>query len=152
MTRTAPTSAPTARVEPLLDAGPVLLYDGECGVCNRSVQWILAHERESTLRFAPLESEIGRSLTRCAQVPGEVDSLLWIETKDHAVVARKWSDSVVATLEYVGGPWRLLAVIRFIPRPIRDFLYKAFARRRLQVASPTCLVPPAESRSRFLDA
>lgn len=138
-------------VEELVD-GPVLLYDGDCGVCSRSVQWILNHERSDSLRFAALQSEVGKKLTRTAQVPADVDSLLWVEQERGQVVARKWSSSIIATLDYVGGPWRLLTFIRFIPRPIRDFGYRLFAAHRLKVASPSCLIPTPETRARFLDS
>jgi predicted DCC family thiol-disulfide oxidoreductase YuxK len=134
-----------------LSNGPVLLYDGECGVCSRSVQWILAHEQVTSLRFAALQSTMGRHLRSLAQVPEDVDSLLWIESSEHGVTAKKWSTSVIAALEYVGGPWRALTIIRFIPPPIRDFGYRLFASHRKQFAPTACLLPSAEERARFLD-
>jgi predicted DCC family thiol-disulfide oxidoreductase YuxK len=132
-----------------LEEGPVLLYDGECGFCNHSVQWILGHERTRTLRFSPLESSLGRALVREAGVPPATDSLLWIEAMDGRAVARKWSNSVIQVLTYVGGPWRLLAWIRLIPRPARDWAYRTFAKHRRKLTPRSCLVPGPETRSRF---
>lgn len=134
----------------LLNDGPILLYDGECGVCSRSVQWILAHERRHSLRFAPLKSALGRALSAEAKVSEDVDSLLWVEASEHGVRARFWSNAVFATLGYVGGPWRLLALLKVVPTPVRDYFYRTFARHRLKVAPPVCLVPRAEARARFL--
>lgn len=134
-----------------LQSGPVLLYDGECGVCNRAVQWILAHERSHTLRFLALQSDRGKSLIKSANVSADVDSLLWIEWRDGRVKALKWSDSLIAVLIYVGGPWRLLAPLRWIPAPLRDAAYRLFAKHRLKIAAPSCLVPTAATRQRFLD-
>lgn len=141
--RTLPPSA-------VLKDGPVLLYDGQCGVCSRSVQWILSHERSQSLRFAPLESPLGRELAAEGQVPEGVDSLLWVEGSENGVVVRFWSSAVFATLRYVGGPWRLLMILKILPRPLVDLLYRLFARHRLKVASKACLVPRPEARSRFL--
>lgn len=136
----------------ILKDGPILLYDGECGVCNRSVQWILSHERNHSLRFAPLQSPIGRELRAQGKVPEEVDSLLWMEESENGVVARFWSSAVFSTLRYVGGPWRFLVFLKVVPAPVRDLLYRLFARHRLKIAPKVCLVPRLEARSRFLSA
>lgn len=140
------TPPPTA----VLKDGPVLLYDGECGVCSRSVQWILSHERSQSLRFAPLESPVGRRLVSETQIPLNVDSLLWVEGSENGVVVRFWSSAVFSTLRYVGGPWRLLLVLRLLPKPLVDALYRLFARHRLSVAPKACLVPRPEVKARFL--
>jgi predicted DCC family thiol-disulfide oxidoreductase YuxK len=136
----------------LLQAGPILLYDGECGVCSGSIQWILAHERPNHLRFAALQSDLGKRLRAHTNVPENIDSVLWIETKDGQVKARQWSSALVSVLCYIGGPWRLLAGIRIIPRPLRDAAYRLFARHRLKFAPTSCLIPPPETRPRFLSA
>lgn len=147
------TSGPSEeRALALLRGGPILLYDGECGVCNRSVQWILEHERRKALRFAALKSEIGQMLLQRARVPSEVDSLVWVESQRDRILGRVWSSAVLATVKYVGGPWRLFSLARIIPRPLRDALYRSFARHRLRLAAPVCLVPAPAARGRFLDS
>jgi DCC1-like thiol-disulfide oxidoreductase len=52
----------------VLRDGPILLYDGNCGVCSQAVQWVLAHERSHSLRFAPIESTVGSELRSLAGV------------------------------------------------------------------------------------
>lgn len=131
--------------------GPVLLYDGECGVCSASVQWILKHERQHSLRFAALQSDLGRQLRERAMVDEGVDSLLWIEqSEDGGVRAAMWSSAVIEVLRYVGGPWRWLTTVRLVPRAWRDSGYRWFARRRTRFAPTACLLPPLETRARFL--
>ena len=71
----------------VLQDGPVLLYDGTCGVCSESVQWVLAHERSHSLRFAAIESSVGSELRALAGVSADVDSLLWTELRDGRVHA-----------------------------------------------------------------
>ena len=137
----------------LLREGPVLLYDGECGVCSRSVQWVLRHEKSQTLRFAALQSAAGQTLREAAGIDKDIDSVLWIEQDEsHKERARglKWSDAVVKCIVYVGGLYRALSVIRFIPRPLRDAAYRLFARYRTVAFARACLVPTPQERSRFL--
>lgn len=142
----------TLSPQALLAEGPVLLYDGECGVCSGSVQWILAHERRHDLRFAALQSDLGRSLRLHAQIPEDVDSIIWIEAKGDQLHAKKWSNALVVVFKYVGGPWQMLSWIRVVPPPLRDAAYRLFAKHRLKFAPTSCLLPPPQTRARFLSA
>ncbi|HKO51318.1 MAG TPA: DCC1-like thiol-disulfide oxidoreductase family protein [Polyangiaceae bacterium] len=134
----------------VLQDGPILLYDGNCGVCSQAVQWVLAHERPHSLRFAPIESPIGSELRALAGVPADVDSLLWTELRDGRVRADIFSSALLRVLSYVGGPWRLLSALRFVPAFLRDAGYRAFAKVRYRIRAPACLVPTGEERARFL--
>ena len=134
----------------LLRAGPVLLYDGGCGVCSQAVQWILQHEREHSLRFAPLEGPLGSALRDSAGVSPSIDSVLWVELKRGRIHAEVRSSAMLRVLAYVGGPWRLLALLRFVPRFVRDACYRAFAKVRYRIRDRACLVPTLEERARFI--
>ena len=133
----------------VLRDGPILLYDGSCGVCSQAVQWVLAHERAHSLRFAPLESALGRELRALAGIPPEVDSLLWTELRDGRVRAEIRSSALLRVLGYVGGPWRILTALRFVPAFVRDAGYRAFAKLRYRIRAQSCLVPTAQERARF---
>src|SRR6187551_2813232 len=114
----------------LLQDGPILLYDGSCGVCSQAVQWVLKHERSHSLRFAPLEGSVGQELRLLAGVPASVDSLLWTELRDGVVHAEIRSSAALRLVDYVGGPWRALKVLALVPRFLRDAAYRAFASIR----------------------
>jgi predicted DCC family thiol-disulfide oxidoreductase YuxK len=135
---------------------PVLLYDGNCGLCARSVQFVLRHERASrALRFATLQGPHGkRALADHPSFAG-VDSVIWLEPStdghDRALVR---SDAVLAVLRHLGGGWSWLSRVgRIIPRAARDALYRVVARYRYRMFGhdQSCLLPTADQRARFLD-
>lgn len=133
---------------------PVLLYDGECGLCAGSVQFILRHEpahRREALRFAPLQSDWGRQVrTRHPELAG-VDSVVWFEPTADGGRVRYHSAAGLAVLRHLGGFWRVLAALGWlVPRPLRDAVYRAIARRRFDLVAPACLLPTPEQRARFL--
>jgi predicted DCC family thiol-disulfide oxidoreductase YuxK len=146
---------------------PILLYDGSCGVCARSVQFILRRDRRKTLRFASLEGRLGQAIVAAEPALAGVDSLVWIEPRGPVVTpdgdpahplppARILvrSRAVLEAGRYLGGPWRLLSALgRAVPRPLRDWGYDLFARNRHRVTARTesCLLPSPEERLRFLD-
>jgi predicted DCC family thiol-disulfide oxidoreductase YuxK len=133
---------------------PVLLYDGDCGFCSETVQFILRHERRQTLRFAPLQGAFGAAvLVRHPTLRGQ-DSVVWLEPS-HAgtpelVLIR--SDAVLRVSGYLGGLWRVAVAARVIPRSWRDACYDFVARRRHRIPglSSSCLRPDAANEDRFI--
>jgi predicted DCC family thiol-disulfide oxidoreductase YuxK len=132
---------------------PVLLYDGLCGFCNTTVQFILGHERRNTLRFSPLQGAFAAALHDRHPELRKVDSLVWVEGVDGHETLRVRSAAAIRVGGYLGGGWKLAALILWlVPRPIRDFAYDQFARRRTQFFGRygSCPVPSREVRTRFL--
>jgi predicted DCC family thiol-disulfide oxidoreductase YuxK len=135
-------------------AGPVLLYDGTCGFCAESVQFVLRHDRRGLLRFAALDSAYGRGvLGRHPELRG-FDSVLFVEPALNGAPEKvaAHSSAALRVAEYLGGRWGLLRVARVVPSPIRDAAYRLVARHRhrLSAHGPQCLVPSAQDRARFL--
>ena len=131
---------------------PLLLYDGTCGFCAASVQFVLRHERQHGLRFAPLQSEIGDAIR--ARHPGlaGVDSMIWIEPTATSERVLTRSAAALRVARYIGGPWRALALAAIVPRPIRDAVYDLIARHRHRLVGDAeqCYLPPPAARARFL--
>jgi predicted DCC family thiol-disulfide oxidoreductase YuxK len=133
----------------------VLLYDGVCGFCNAAVQFIIARDRRATMRFAPLQSEYGQALRSRHPSLDNVDSLVLVKRSsdgDERVFIH--SEGALQVASYLGGFWKLFLVLYAVPAPVRDFLYRLFARYRYKLFGKydTCLLPPPSVRSRFLDS
>src|SRR3954469_11916767 len=85
---------------------PMLIYDGSCGFCSRSVRFMLRHERRHDLLFVSRDSEVGNRLRR-AHGMELVQSMLWIEG-GHVFAE---SGAVIKAAAYLGGWWSRLAVL-----------------------------------------
>lgn len=133
-----------------LSHDPILLYDGTCGFCASSVQFVLRHERSHVLRFAPLDGAVGRDVRAAWPEAAAADTMILLD--GGARGPRLRSDAALAVASLMGGPWRLAAIVRIVPRRLRDAAYDLVARHRHRLAgAPACLVPPAEAAHRFLD-
>ena len=134
---------------------PLLLYDGTCGFCQATVQFVLRHDRKRSLRFARLEGEHGRAVIETHPELEGIDSIVWVEENANTGASRVLTRSGAALriVRYLGGAWLLLLVFREFPRPWRDRLYDFVARHRhrLMGRAESCLVPAEEDRHRFLD-
>ena len=153
---TANAASPVPRPARAATRDAVLLYDGRCGLCARSVQFVLRHERASQrLRFATLQGPHGSGALAMQPPLAGIDSVVWIEPSSDGsdrVLVR--SDAVLAVLDHLGGGWRWLARVgRLVPRLSRDALYQVAARYRYRVfgRDGSCLLPTPDQRARFLD-
>ena len=128
---------------------PVLVFDGVCVLCSRWVQFIVRHDRDARIRLAPMQSDAGRALlAKFGLDPDDPLSLLYV------VDGRGYqdSDAILRVLASFGGAWRASALLRVIPRFVRDRSYRWLARNRYRWFGRTdqCLVPTPEQAGRFL--
>ena len=134
--------------------GPVLLYDGECGLCNRVVRRLLALDREGTLRFAPLQGPSAQAYLRAHGLPlADFSTLVFVSDWPAGVVAPLLrTDGVIAALRAAGRPG-LASTVAVFPRFLRDAGYKLIARVRYKIFGPwrACPLPRPEWKARFLD-
>lgn len=130
----------------------MLLYDGECGFCAGSVQFVLGHEPAAAgprLAFAPLQGAFGSRVRDQFPELAGVDSVVWYDPQGPSVRVR--SAAALAAVAHLGGAWAVLAVLgRLVPRVLRDAIYDQVARRRFEIAAPACLLPTPAERARFL--
>lgn len=137
------------------DQAATLLYDGSCGFCAESVQFVLRHDRRRrTLRFASLQGAVGADVRTRHPELETVDSVIWYENDAAGDVLLVRSSAVLRVLRYLGGVWRPLAWLgALVPRPLRDRAYDFVARHRHKLVrgSPVCVIPTADQRERFVD-
>lgn len=112
---------------------PVLLYDGECGLCNRLVRSLLRSDRAGKLSYAPLQGQPAQNYLRQQGLPRtDFDSLVFVPDWDNPVAHdyRLRTDGALAACAVVGGGWGVLAGLRVVPVVLRDPFYKLVARTR----------------------
>ena len=134
-------------------SAPVMLYDGVCGFCNKSVQTILDHDRRGVMRFAALQSEFGQAVVaRHPELQG-VDSVVYLDRSGGRERVYVRSAAALRVASYLGGFWKLFLAFRVVPAPVRDLFYDLFARYRYRLFGKydSCMLPPPEVRSRFLE-
>ena len=127
----------------------VIIFDGECNLCEYSVQFIIKHDRKGTFRFAAAQSDRGKEL----QLHYGVDTI-----RDGTVILVKSgksyirSDAAVEIAAELDPPWNSLRVLRFLPRLIREPLYAIVSKNRYKWFGKraTCLMPDSNLQDRFL--
>ena len=128
----------------------VVIFDGVCKLCARSIKFILAHESKPALRFTPLQSPSGRRLMRECGLDVE-DAKTFVLLANGKTYTK--SDAAIQLARFLGGGWQLLGAVRLIPRPIRDWGYDFLARNRYRWFGrhDVCMIPTPELKARFIE-
>lgn len=127
---------------------PIIFFDGVCGMCNAFVSLVLRADRRGTFLFAPLQGTTARELLPPLAEDAREWSMIYV---DEAGVHDQ-SDASLEVYRRLGGPWRLLALARAVPRFIRNPVYRIIARNRYRWFGKrdACRIPTAAERARFL--
>jgi predicted DCC family thiol-disulfide oxidoreductase YuxK len=126
----------------------VILFDGTCAFCERSVRFIASRD-QGYFRFGASQNAEGQALlAKFGTTRQTARSLILIEGDQ--IFLR--SDAVLRIAGRMNAPWRFAGAFLAVPRPIRDVVYRFVAaiRHRLAGESNACEIPPPEIRARLI--
>jgi len=131
----------------------VVFYDGDCGLCHRTVQWILAADRDGLFHFAALQGSTATALhARHPHLPANLDTVVYVDRSSGVEEVFVRSEAIFRVCDRLGHTPVWLATVRRLPRWLTDLAYRAVARSRhhLSRALAHCPLPPPAARARFL--
>ncbi len=109
---------------PLRKAPPIVFFDAGCSLCTGLVKLLDRANRDGCVRFEPLSGDVARRLLQPRQL---AEDTLWLWENGRL---RGRSTAVLRLMWLLGWPWNLTAPLLLVPRPLRDLVYEAIARRR----------------------
>ena len=127
----------------------VVLFDGVCNFCNGAVNFVIARDRNAYFKFAPLQSDVGVERQREYGIDmKKTDSIILVE--DGKVFLH--STAALKIAWHLNGLWPVFYVFIIVPRPLRDWAYKLFAKYRYKLfgKQDACMIPTPDVRARFL--
>lgn len=133
--------------EKLTTKETIVYFDGLCGICNGFVDFVLRINKDSSLKFAPLQGQ-----TAALHLPIEATKdLKTIVFQKNGTTYSK-SRAVIEILAASGGLWSLAPILRIVPAFVRDALYDLVAKNRYRLAGKKeeCRIPTPQERARFL--
>jgi predicted DCC family thiol-disulfide oxidoreductase YuxK len=132
------------------DDRPLVIFDGYCGLCSRSVQFILRHDKVATFRFMQAQSALGAAIYRHYGLATDDYETVILLVDGRLYTA---SDAALGVLMRLPAPWPAVGITKAVPLAIRDWVYGFVAKHRMRFfgRSETCCVPTPEQRERFLD-
>ncbi len=145
---TAPGDAPGEKLG-TLPPGPLVLYDGVCGLCSRTVLWLIDHDPHRALRFAPLQGSTTAALRATyPDIPQNLDSVVLIDAGRMHLRSKVF----LYGARYLTRPWRWAYALRWLPGPLLDLSYRLVAALRYRIWGKfdTCRIPSVADQHRML--
>lgn len=131
-------------------AQAIVIYDGDCALCARSIQFIAAHDPHVQFRFTASRTEPGRELLahHGLDLPAGPGTMVFVE----AGQAYVRSTAALRIARRLSWPWRALSVGLVVPLSIRDGVYRVVSRYRYRWfgARDACAIASPEVRARLL--
>ncbi len=132
----------------------IVFFDGYCGLCSHSVDFLIERDRDRKLVYSPLQGETARALLNEKQ-RNDLESVV-VVTRDpiRGITAQfSKSDALLFASGKLGPGWSALTgILRVFPRPLRDMVYDLIARNRFKFFGKreSCRLPTTEERKLFL--
>lgn len=131
----------------------LVFYDGHCGLCDRSVQFLLRVDHRSQFIFAPLGGETAQQMLSTTLANSkDAESVVLIENyRSNSPLIRMRAKAVFRILWILGFPWSLVGWLCYLPSIFFDWIYRWIAKHRdAFFARSACVIPLPEQKSRFL--
>ena len=132
-------------------AETTMIFDTNCVLCSGFVHFILRHERDQEIVFINAWSEKGKAIAAAHGMSVDDMHKTYLVVKDGVGHIR--SDAGMVILSHLKLPWRILRILRIVPRPLRDCVYTLVAKHRYRWFGfeQNCFVPTEEARHRFVE-
>jgi len=123
----------------------VIIFDGICGLCNKSVDILIKIDTEKIFTYTSLQGEFVKTL----DLEPDIDSILFYQ--DGTVYYK--STAILKIFQALGGVWKITAIFFLIPKMLRDYLYDTIAKYRYKIFGKRehCRLPDAGEEKLFID-
>ncbi|MCY0979039.1 DUF393 domain-containing protein [Chryseobacterium wangxinyae] len=127
----------------------IVFFDGECGVCNFWVQWILERDKNDQFMFASLQSPFGQKFLseRGLETKQFKTMYLW-KLKSYYLTK---SEAVLKIANLLGGIYKLTVIGKLLPSFLRDKIYDQISENRMKMANQKCYLPTPDERKKFIE-
>ena len=107
----------------------IIIFDGECNLCNGVVGWLMKFAPKDLFEFVPFQSPRGQKLLIEHGFPTEqLETVILLD--DQGVHTH--SDGFLRVVSKIPKWKKVAALLAFIPRMIRDFIYRTASKHRVQ--------------------
>jgi len=128
----------------------IVFFDGVCGLCNWSVDFLIRIDKRDQLLFSAQQGELFQS--------GQIQRLLRPEMSEGVFYLKEdtlyfKSDAIIRILIDVGGIWKTAALLFILPTRFRNFIYDIVAKNRYRWFGKHdhCRIPTEAEKAKFIN-
>ncbi|QIL38427.1 DUF393 domain-containing protein [Pedobacter sp. HDW13] len=127
---------------------PIIFFDGVCNLCNASVQFVIAHDKNDQFCFTAIQGELAKEVLPKFNV--DLTQLNTVLLLEEGKLYTK-SSAALRIAKKLNGAWPLLYGFIIIPKFVRDWFYNIVAQNRYKWwgKEESCWVPTPDLKSKF---
>lgn len=126
----------------------IVFFDGDCGVCNFWVQWILEKDSKDQFLFASLQSEFGQKFLSERGLNRQKFETIYLWKPQSYYLIKSNAVLQIATL--LGGRYKIIGLAKYFPSYFGDHIYTIISRNRMKMANQKCYLPTEDQKKKFL--
>ncbi|WP_126652118.1 thiol-disulfide oxidoreductase DCC family protein [Chryseobacterium aureum] len=126
----------------------IVFFDGDCGVCNFWVQWILERDRKDQFMFASLQSDFGQKFLSDRGLETNVFNTMYLWKPGRYYLIK--SKAVLKIASLLGGIYKLSFIGKILPAFLSDKVYDIISRNRMKLANQKCYLPDQHQKKKFI--
>ena len=114
----------------------IVFYDGECGLCQRSISILYKIDTKKQLYFAPLN---GETYNKLFKISSNLSTVLFYNNQKKFIK----SEAIIEVFRSLGGLKKMALIFKIFPLKFRDMIYDLIADRRKNVS---CIIFKKDER------
>lgn len=126
----------------------IVFFDGDCGVCNFWVKWILERDKKDQFMFASLQSDFGQKFLAERGLNTKVFNTMYLWKPGRYYLEK--SKAVLKIASLLGGVYKLSVFGKIIPSFLSDKIYDTVSKNRMKLANQKCYLPTPHQRAKFI--
>ncbi len=128
----------------------IILFDGVCNLCDKSVQFIIKHDKKDIFRFVAIQSSLGQEIVNYIKINvTKIDSIILYEP---SVAYYYKAEAALRIAKKLGGIISIVSVFLILPKSFLNLFYDYIAKNRYKWygKKESCLIPTPDLKSKFL--
>lgn len=126
----------------------IIFYDGDCGLCNYWVQWILKKDDRDQFLFASLQSDFGQNFLKERGLDSKQFNTIYLWKPEEFYMVK--SDAIKKIGKILGKQYALFSYLAISPKFVNDKAYDLVAKNRKKLAKNHCVIPTERERAKFI--
>ncbi len=127
----------------------IVFFDGECGLCNRVVDFFIRADTSKTLYFSSLQSPFAIHFFKEREINIQLDTMYFYHNRqiyDQSAAVKQLFLCLTGYRHLVG------LLIGLAPKNFADDVYRKISKNRFKFfGKTTCRIPSKEEKMRFLE-
>ena len=128
----------------------IILFDGVCNLCDKSVQFIIKHDKKDVFRFVALQSDLGKKIIKHIGIDTtKTDSIILYQP---GMAYFYKAEAALKITKELGGIYIVLSLFSVLPNSLSNLVYDWIAKNRYKWygKKDECMIPSPEMKAKFL--